>query len=57
MAQTAYEKLLAEVSITITPSDAEFLARILTLMIRQNNINPTPYITDLIAKLSGKVGA
>jgi len=57
MAQTAYEKLLAEVSITITPNDAEFLARILTTMIRQNNINSTPYIIDLIAKLSGKVGA
>lgn len=52
---TTYADLLKEVSVSITPNDAAFLAEVLTTMINLKEVTPTQHVIDLVAKLHGKV--
>lgn len=51
----AYADLVQEVSITITPSDATFLAALVNQYIARGN--DTEHLRQLVAQLTPKVGA
>jgi hypothetical protein len=50
-----YAELLKEVSVTVTPNDAVFLAQLLYGWMRDNNVE-TPHLRDLAKHLNVKAG-
>lgn len=51
-----YAELLDEVSIKITPNEGALLSAILGTYIYQNNLEANTTVTELLAKISPKVG-
>lgn len=48
-----YAELLDEVSVKITPNDAEFLAHLLKMYAAKNNLTTSTHLVNLHAQLLG----
>jgi hypothetical protein len=53
--ESTYAELLKDVSVTVTPNDAVFLAQLLYKYMSDNNYE-TAHLRDLAKRLNGKVG-